>query len=66
MTEKLKREVMTLASYLGAGEALTADDAKASMREMVAHICADKGTNQVVMALIAVELATYIDTMGGT
>jgi len=58
---KLKSRVLILAGYLASNEAMTKTDAELSVREIVSTIGADKNISHTALALIASELAAYID-----
>lgn len=61
----LRRQVLLLAGYLAEEDALTAAQGQSSIRETVSRICADRNTSPVAMALIAAELADFVDRANG-
>lgn len=58
---ELKREVLIYASYLGAGEPMTAEDAAASLTQTIGRVCADRNTTHTTVALIAMLLAKALE-----
>lgn len=57
----LKIRILILAGYLASGETMTADQDRQSVGHLVAEVYSDKSLTPAAAALIAVELACFID-----
>lgn len=63
-TLELKKQILVLAGFRALDEPLGATDAQRSLGHTVAHIYSDLSLKPSVAALIAMELACYIDDIG--
>lgn len=59
--DEIRREVMMIAGHLAPGEAMTAEDAKCSLRTLIVRTLSDRSMTTLHASLIAICLAEHIE-----